>query len=90
MASNKNINIDRETIQAIAAELNKLNNQQNPTPSAHAQTGANCGKNPTKQTAINKNRNTWRDVAKLLSILGLFVFWSSVFIILLYKLTSYI
>ena len=86
----KNINIDRETIQAIAAELNKLNNQQQPTPSAHAQTGANC-ENPTrKQTAINKTPLNWHAIIKLCSVLGLFIFWSSVFVILLYKLASYI
>ena len=90
MASNKNINIDRETIQAIAAELNKLNNQQQPTPSAHAQTGANCEIKPRKQTANGGNKSTWRDIVKLCSIIGLFIFWSSVFIILWSKVLAYI
>ena len=89
MASKKTY-IDRETIQAIAAELNKLNDQQQPTPSAHAQTGANCGNKPTKPKANNKNNFCWRDVAKLLSVLGLFIFWGSVFIVLWFKVLAYI
>ena len=88
--ADKKTYIDRETIQAIAQELNKLNTQQQPTPSAHAQTGANCGKNQTKPNANSNKKTAWGDVVKLCSIIGLFIFWGSVFIVLWCKVLAYI
>ena len=91
-----------EDIQAIAQELNKLQqdtktaqavrslDQQQPTPSARAQTGANCGKKSPNQNATTKNASGWQAIAKLLSIIGLFAFWACVFVVLLVKVLAYI
>ena len=87
--------IDRESIQAIAQELNRIQQQQNTAvnnkcASAHADnTRKNMQQKTSKKTHAagdNKHANLLNNVATV----GLFLFWAVVFIVLLIKLAPYI
>ena len=87
--------LDRESIQAIAQELNRIQQQQNKAvnnkcASAHADINS---KNMQKQASKKTHAKAGRDDTQLLNniaTVGLFLFWAVVFIILLVKLSPYI
>lgn len=89
--------LSREDIQAIAAELNKLNNQASADKaqnSKRASAGANnMRQNMQQQTSKKTHGGGGRDanpIVNNIAIVGLFLFWAIVFIVLLIKLAPYI
>ena len=89
--------LSREDIQAIAQELNKLNNQapadkaQNiKRASAHADNKRqNMQQQPSKKTHGGGGCGA-TSILNNAATIGLFLFWATVFIILLIKLAPYI
>ena len=93
-------NLSREDIQAIAQELSRINSTNSSASegkkskpqhaSTRAQGGATSGKINNSKSAPKKSSGSGGETLKNLGIIGLFVFWATVFIILLIKLTPYI
>ena len=89
-------NLSREDIQAIAQELSRIKSAEQPTQtksqsaSTRAQSGAISGKNQQSKTAKPKGARGSRVSPNSLVNIGLLVFWATVFIILLVKLSPYI
>lgn len=93
-------NLSREDIQAIAQELSRINSTNSSASgskenkpqhaSTRAQGGATSGKINNSKSAPKNSRGSGSEIAKNLGIIALFIFWATVFCVLLIKVAPYI